>query len=195
MFNRDDRSEPRQGQRSDDLSFVEAAFRVPDFVWPEQQEAVTELRPPSPSDFLDVKVLVPGEAPIEWDGLNTPSADAGVIWVDVDLAQGGLRSLQEILPRLCPGFPAERVTDFFMVDLEGRFDDRPAAMTPDVSIVRSFFWLVTCWHGDATHGGTHRAVEERWRELGPRGASTAGDLASLFIDEITDRRGATCHIA
>jgi hypothetical protein len=149
----------------------------------------------NPSDFAIVNEFFPGEAPHEWDGLNTLPLGVGVLWVDVDLSRAPLRSLQLLLSSLCPGIPLERITDFFMVELESRAEELFPAETPDVSVVRSFDWLVTCWHGDGDHEEAHRAVEERWREIGPAGAMTARDLAAIFLDEISDQRGSICQVA
>src|SRR5262249_27098591 len=76
-------------------------------------EAIGALRPPSPSDFIDVRELVPGEAPEAWDGLNVPPSGAGILWVDVDLDRANLKDLHEVLPRLCPGISEEEITDLF----------------------------------------------------------------------------------
>jgi hypothetical protein len=149
----------------------------------------------NPSDFVEVREFFPGEAPDEWDGLNIPPPRVGVLWVDVDLSRAPLRGLQLLLSSLCPGIPLERITDFFIAELEPRVEDLFPPVTPDVSVIRSFDWVVTCWHGDGDHEETHRAVEERWREIGPAGAMTAGDLASIFIDEVTVCRDGTCQVA
>ena len=160
------------------------------------------VRPPAaldehrthPSDFLSVREFVPGQGSADWDGLNTPPPGTGVLWVDVDLDRADLRSLEQLLPRLCPGFPVSRITEFFMVGIEAAFDDLPHRVVPDVSVVRSFDWLVTAWHHGEGHGETHRIVEQRWEEIGAAGAMTARDLAALFLEEVSDQRGSVCQL-
>jgi hypothetical protein len=147
-----------------------------------------------------VRELVPGEGPADWDGLNTPPPGAGILWVDVDTERAELRSLQQILPRLCPGLSEDRITDLFMVELEARLEDDGRREVPVASVVRSFEgWMVTCWHeagvsrldadGVSDRRAIHAAVGERWRELGAEQARTAGDLASIFFAEVGRRCG------
>ena len=147
----------------------------------------------SPSDFTTVKELFPGEAPYDWDGLNAPPLDTGFLWVDVDLQCAPLRSLQLLLSSLCPGIPLEQITDLYISELEPMAGDFPP-VTPDVSVIRSFDWVVTCWHTGDGREEAYRAVENRWRELGPGDAVTAGDLAALLIEELSERRGHTCMV-
>jgi hypothetical protein len=149
----------------------------------------------SPSDFTTVRELLPGEAPYQWDGLNTPPVEVGVLWVDVNLDRAPLRSLQLLLSSLCPGIQLERITDLYVTELEQRFQEPFPPVTPDVSIVRSFGWVLTCWHAGDGRDQAYRAVERRWQELGPRDAMTAGDLAAILIDELSERRERTCKIA
>jgi hypothetical protein len=148
-----------------------------------------------PAGFVVVREFVPGVGGIDWDGLNTPPRSSGPLWVDVDLDRAPLHDLQQLLPKLCPGFAVSRITDFFLAELESRADEFVRYATPDVSVVRSFDWLVTAWHTHAGHSETHREVERRWRELGAAGARTARDLAALFIEEAADHRGVTCQVA
>jgi hypothetical protein len=148
-----------------------------------------------PSDFVTVREFFPGEGPHEWDGLNTPPLGVGVLWVDVALSRAPFRSLQLLLSSLCPGIPLERITDLYIAELEPRIEELFPPVVPDVTVIRSFDWLLTCWHDARDHEETHRAVERRWQELGHEGAVTAGDLASLFIDEVTEARGHTCKVA
>ena len=165
-----------------------------DWTWPERDSAVAEERRSGAADFLEIRRCLPGEAPTDWDGLNAPPADGGVLWVDIDISRADLRTLQQILPWLCPGISEARITDLFFAELEPQLDpDVPAAA---ISTIRSFEgWLITCWHRQRTHRmdagegqatdrrGIHGAVEERWQALGAEGARSAGDLASLFFDE------------
>jgi len=149
-------------------------------------------------EFITVRELVPGEPPADWDGLNTRPPGPGVLWVDVDTATAELGSLQQILPRLCPGLAEERIVDLFMVELEARLEEGDRQEVPVASVLRSFEgWLITCWHeagvsrvgADALgdRRAIHAVVEERWRELGAEQASTAGDLASIFFGEVARR--------
>lgn len=148
----------------------------------------------NPSDFTTVRELFPGEAPYEWDGLNAPPTDVGVLWVDVNLDRAPLRSLELLLSSLCPGIQLERITDLYVTELAPRLEDL-FPVTPDVSIIRSFDWVLTCWHAEDGREEAYRAVERRWQELGPAGAATAGDLAAILIDELSDRRDRICKIA
>ncbi|MGH2957336.1 MAG: hypothetical protein ACRDL6_10115 [Solirubrobacterales bacterium] len=151
-------------------------------------------------EFITVRELVPGERPAGWDGLNAPPPGTGILWVDVDTDRAELRSVQQILSRLCPGLSEERVTDLFMVELEAGLEDGGCREVPVASVVRSFEgWLITCWHEAGVsrvgaealsdRAAIHAAVEERWRELGAGQARTAGDLASIFFAEVGRRCG------
>lgn len=149
----------------------------------------------SPSDFTTVKELLPGEAPYDWDGLNAPPADAGFLWVDVNLERAPLRSLQILLSSLCSGIQLESITDLYIAELEPLVGELLSPVTPDVSVIRSFDWVVTCWHRGDGREEAYGAVERRWQELGPGDAVTAGDLAALLIEEVSERRGHTCMVA
>jgi hypothetical protein len=148
----------------------------------------------SPSDFTTVKELFPGEAPYDWDGLNAPPVDTGFLWVDVNLDCAPLRSLQLLLSSLCPGIQLERITDLYIAELEPQVEEFPP-VTPDVSVIRAFDWVVTCWHTGDGREEAYREVERRWQELGPGDAVTAGDLAALIVEEVSERRGHTCMVA
>jgi Mg2+ and Co2+ transporter CorA len=135
-----------------------------------------------PSEFIRVMEMVPGEAPREWDGLNAPSTN-GVLWVDIDILNADLRTLLEVLPRLCPGISEERITDLFLVDLAPKVESDDDGQVRAVSavqvkaketcgtrelhgrskagalsfqlveIVSNEHWLVTCWHRERIHCG------------------------------------------
>jgi hypothetical protein len=163
--------------------------------WQEITTGVVDRPPPHASDFISAREFVPGEAPEEWDGLNAPPSGAGILWVDVDIARADLQSLQQILPRLCPGMGEEEITDLFWVGLEPRLEPDRDVRVPAVSVMRSFEgWLVTCWHRERTIRGVEAAVDERWQELGPADARTAGDLAALFIETASQRCGYSCRV-
>jgi hypothetical protein len=163
--------------------------------WQEITTGVVDRPPPHASDFTSAREFVPGEAPEEWDGLNAPPSGAGILWVDVDIARADLQSLQQILPRLCPGMGEEEITDLFWVDLEPRLEDGTGKDAPAVSVIRSFEgWLITAWHRERTIRGVEAAVDERWQELGPVDARTAGDLAALFIETASQHCGYSCRV-
>jgi len=150
------------------------------------------------AEFITVRELVPGEAPTDWDGLNTPPPGTGILWIDVDPDRAELRSLEQILTGLCPGLIEEQITDLFMVELEARLEEPGRREVPAASVLRSFEgWMVTCWHEAGVNrvgadvignrAEIHAAVERRWRELGAEQARTAGDLASIFLAEVGRR--------
>jgi hypothetical protein len=156
----------------------------------------SERRPSHPSDFMVAREFQPGAAPVDWDGLNTRPVGGGVLWVDVDITRADLRTLQQILPRLCPGISEERITDLFMAELEPRVEPDDGSPVPAVSVIRSFEgWMITCWHRERTLRGIEHAVEERWAQLGAEGARSAGDLAALFIEEASNHCGYSCRVA
>ena len=145
--------------------------------------SVPNGRPTDPSDFIKVTEFIPGEPPRRWDDLNTPRSDSGVLWVDIDVLQADLATLREILPRLCPGIPDERITDLFLVDVTPKVEADDDGCVRAVSAVRvearescgevgahkhgragalvfqliellsNEHWLVTCWHRERIHCG------------------------------------------
>jgi hypothetical protein len=157
---------------------------------------VVEPPPPHASDFINAREFSPGEAPEEWDGLNAPTSGAGTLWVDVDLDRADLRSLQQILPRLCPGITEEQITELFWVRLESRLEPNERVCIPAVSVIRSFEgWMVTAWHRERKIRGVESSVDEQWQALGADGARTAGDLAAIFIETASEHCGYRCRVA
>ena len=135
------------------------------------------------SDALRVTEFIPGKAPRRLDGLDELPAENAVRWVDVDVLQTDLETLQETLPRLCPGICTERIVDLFERDPVPKVEQDDdgeiravsavsvKAQAPEhpendegrpragslvfqlVEIVSNEHWLITCWHRERIYGG------------------------------------------